>query len=165
MKANRSIFVTDTDLALLRLLRSHEELATELDNAEVVPAGRVPPNVVTMNSRVRFADMATGESRETTIVFPQDADASSGEVSVLAPVGTAPLGLAEDDSMSWPFPGGRSDLLRMVEVVFQPEAHGALECEAVRRPPLLRCDNKTSVAAGRAGIVPAITVASHERAD
>ena len=129
MNANRSIVVTDSDIALLRGLRPHPELAAELDNAEIVPAVRVPPSVVTMNSRVRFEDMATSETREITIVFPQDADASSGKVSVLAPVGTALLGLSEGDSISWPFPDGHSRHLRVVEIVFQPEANAALERE------------------------------------
>jgi len=130
MNANRSIVVTDSDIALLRGLRAHAELAAELDNAEIVPAGRVPSNVVTMNSRVRFEDMATGESREITIVFPQDADASRGRVSILAPVGTALLGLSEGESITWPFPDGRSRRLRVVEVMFQPEADAALDREA-----------------------------------
>ena len=127
MNNHRPIIVTDTNIALLRGLHSHGDLAAELDNAEVVPAGRVPPNVVTMNSRVRFEDLATGESRVITVVLPQDADASQGKVSILAPVGTALLGLSEGDSISWPFPDGRSRQLRVVEIVFQPEANAALD--------------------------------------
>ena len=127
MTVNRSILVTDTDLALLRRLRAHEDLEAELDNAEVVPSGRVPPDVVTMNSRVRFEDVASGESREITIVFPEDADASLGKVSVLAPVGTALLGLAEGQTISWPFPDGTSRQLRVVEITFQPEANATLD--------------------------------------
>ena len=127
MTGNRSILVTDTDLALLRRLRAREDLEAELDNAEVVPSGRVPPDVVTMNSRVRFEDVASGESREITIVFPEDADASLGKVSVLAPVGTALLGLAEGQTISWPFPDGTSRQLRVVEITFQPEANATLD--------------------------------------
>jgi regulator of nucleoside diphosphate kinase len=130
MNANRSIVVTDSDIALLRGLRPHPELAAELDNAEIVPAVRVSPSVVTMNSCVRFKDMATGETREITIVFPEGADASSGKVSVLAPVGTALLGLSEGDSIGWPFPDGQRRHLKVLEIVYQPEADAALEREA-----------------------------------
>jgi regulator of nucleoside diphosphate kinase len=95
MNTYRPIIITDTDIALLRALRSHTHLAAELENADIVPAERVPPNVFTMNTRVRFEDMATGESREIKIVYPEDADAARGMVSVLAPVGSALVGLAE----------------------------------------------------------------------
>jgi hypothetical protein len=37
-------------------------------------------------------------------------------------VGTALLGLAEGDSIVWPFPDGSSRCLRVVQVTFQPEA-------------------------------------------
>jgi regulator of nucleoside diphosphate kinase len=130
MPSNRPIIVSDTDVSMLRALRANGALAAELDNAEIVPAGGVPPNIVTMNSRVRFEDTATGASREVTIVFPQDADASLGKVSILAPVGTALLGLAEGDSISWPFPDGQSRRLRVLEITFQPEAHEMLDREA-----------------------------------
>jgi regulator of nucleoside diphosphate kinase len=126
MNSNRSIIVTDSDIVQLRTLDPHTALADELEYAKVVPATGVPPDVVTMNSRVRFEDMTSGETREITIVFPRDADASHGRVSVLAPVGTALLGLAEGDAISWPFPDGRSRRLRVVEIMFQPEANDVL---------------------------------------
>ena len=124
--------ITASDFALLRDLASHERLADELDNAEVVDSRRIPPNVATMNSRLRFEDQATGETREVTIVFPQDADAANGKVSVLAPVGTALLGLAENQSIVWPFPDGSKRCLRVLEVIYQPEADAALTREAKR---------------------------------
>ena len=126
MTNNRSIIVTDSDFLLLRTLEAHAHLARELENAEIVAAGRVPPNVVTMNSRVLFEDATTGESREITIVFPHEADFLQGKVSVLAPVGTALLGLTEGQSIVWPFPDGSSHCLRVREITFQPEAHASL---------------------------------------
>jgi len=132
--------VTASDFALLRDLAKYERLADELDNAEVVDPRRIPANVVTMNSRLRFEDQATGETREVTIVFPQDADATNGKISVLSPVGTALLGLAEDQSIVWPFPDGSKRSLRVLEVIYQPEADAALTPEA-RRPhdhPIIR---------------------------
>jgi hypothetical protein len=43
------LIITETDLALLRL---HEALRRELDRAIVVSSEAVPPDVVTVNSRV-----------------------------------------------------------------------------------------------------------------
>jgi regulator of nucleoside diphosphate kinase len=126
MTHNRSIIITDSDFALLRGFAAHAHLATELDHAEIVASGRVPPNVVTMNSRVLFEDATTGETREITIVFPHEADFMQGKVSVLAPVGTALLGLTEGQSIVWPFPDGSSHRLRVLEIVFQPEANAVL---------------------------------------
>ena len=125
----RPIIVTDSDFVRLRTLQTDERLAAELENADIVAAGHVPPEVVTMNSRVLFEDVTTGERREITIVFPQDADIMRGKVSVLAPVGTALLGLSEGDSIVWPFPDGGSRCLRVLEVTFQPEANASLAQE------------------------------------
>ena len=99
---NRRIIVTEDDYSLLRRLASHPQLAAELNAADVVDSAVVPPDVVTMNSRVLFEDETIGERREVTIVFPQQSDAS-GRVSVLAPVGTALLGLAAGQWIVWPF--------------------------------------------------------------
>lgn len=125
MSHDNSIIVTDRDFALLRLLRKHAQLASELERADVVESSDVPPDVVTMNSRVLYEDMATGRTTEVTIVFPQDADVQSGKISVLAPVGTALLGLAQGASIVWPFPDGSSRCLRVVDVTFQPEAEAS----------------------------------------
>jgi len=129
MSSDRSIVVTDRDLALLRRWRDHAHLESELERAHIVGADQVPPDVVTMNSRVLFEDTATGKTTEVTIVFPQDADLREGRISVLAPVGTALLGLAEGDSIVWPFPDGSSRCLRVVAVTFQPEAAGPATAE------------------------------------
>jgi regulator of nucleoside diphosphate kinase len=119
------IVITEGDFALLNRLASHPHLAAELSRAAVVDSCRVPPDVVTMNSRVLFEDQSTGGRRDVTIVFPQQADASINRISVLAPVGTALLGLAAGQSIVWPFPDGRSRSLRVVKVIYQPEADEA----------------------------------------
>jgi len=56
---------------------------------------------------VRFEDGRSGVVREAVIVYPADANASAGRISVLAPIGSALLGLAVDDTISWPLPDGR----------------------------------------------------------
>jgi regulator of nucleoside diphosphate kinase len=83
-----SIHITEHDLTGLSGLRASPTLVGELEPAQVVPWELLPHDVVTMNARVLFEDESTGERREIAIVYPQDADASEGRVSVLAPVGT-----------------------------------------------------------------------------
>ena len=43
---------------------------------------------------------------------------------MLAPVGSALLGLSVGDTIAWQVPGGRKLELRILEVVSQPEAQG-----------------------------------------
>jgi regulator of nucleoside diphosphate kinase len=124
MARNSRIVVTGDDYSLLRRLSSHPQLAAELGAAEVVDAKEIAPDVVTMNSRVLYADETTGERREVTIVFPQESDARGKRISVLAPVGTALLGLCAGQSIVWPFPDGTSRTLTVLRVVYQPEADG-----------------------------------------
>jgi len=101
------------------------ELQGELDRAEVVEPQDVPPDVVTMNSKVRFV-LESGEEFCLTLVYPQDIDGSTERISILAPVGSALLGLSAGAQIEWPRPGGGVMKVRLVEVVYQPERAGEL---------------------------------------
>ena len=122
MSHDSSIIITEQDWGRLRSLASHPLLKSELENAVVVDSRSIPPDVVTMNSLVRFEDESSGEIRDITIVFPHNAETSEGRISVLAPVGTALLGLSVGQSIVWPFPDGSTRTLRVVELLYQPEA-------------------------------------------
>ena len=133
VRDQRSIVVTRTDLERLRLLiesarrrRRWEEvhlmaLAEELEEAEVVDPEGVPPDVVTMRSRVRVRDMVSGDLATYTLCYPVEADLDAGKLSVLAPIGTALLGYREGDVVEWPVPGGVR-VLRIEKLLHQPEA-------------------------------------------
>jgi regulator of nucleoside diphosphate kinase len=115
------IMVTAANMADLNRLRTYAPLRRELERAVVVSSAAVPGDVATMNSRVRYADETEGVRRTVSLVFPSRADAAKGKVSVLAPVGTALLGLSEGQSIEWEFPDGSRRRLRLEQVVFQPE--------------------------------------------
>ncbi|MBS0211603.1 MAG: nucleoside diphosphate kinase regulator [Proteobacteria bacterium] len=100
------------------------ELENELVRARVVEPHAVPPDVVTMNSTVRFTVVTTGESFELTLVYPKDVDASGTRISILAPVGSALLGLAQGDEIEWPKPGGGMLKVKVAAVTYQPERAG-----------------------------------------
>ena len=129
----RPIVVTRPDLERLRILieaararRKWEEmhllaLADELESAEVVEPDSVPPDVVTMRSRVRVRDMVSGEAATYTISYPVEANLEAGRLSVLAPIGTALLGYREGDVIEWPVPGGVR-VLKIEKLEHQPEA-------------------------------------------
>ena len=96
-------------------------LAEELEEAEVVDPGMVPPDVVTMHSSVRVLDMVSGEAATYTLSYPVEADLATGRLSVLAPIGTALLGYREGDVVEWPVPGGVR-VLKIEKLLHQPEA-------------------------------------------
>lgn len=131
----RKIFITEYDLKRLReLIAEHrhteprnreylENLENELARATHVEPKDVPPDVVTMNSKVCLEDLETGEEIILTLVFPEDADRTQSKISVLAPLGTAVLGYRAGDTFSWKVPAGVVSY-RVKELLFQPEASG-----------------------------------------
>lgn len=130
---DRQIVITEYDLARLKTLLREREITDvhgdlaglegELDRASVVAPADVPPDVVTMNSRFVLQDLETGEEMEIALVFPDDADADAGAISILAPVGTAVIGYRQGDTVQWPVPSGVRNL-RVARVLYQPEAAG-----------------------------------------
>lgn len=124
-----TIVISNTDHPrLLSLLDLHdtpaaEALSGELHRAVVVEARDVPADTVTMNSQVVYEDCDTFARRKVELVYPQDADAAKGRISVLAPIGSALLGLRIGQTISWQVPSG-TKRIRVVEVHYQPEACG-----------------------------------------
>ncbi|TKR34061.1 nucleoside diphosphate kinase regulator [Luteimonas gilva] len=98
-------------------------LREELARAHIVEPQAMPADVITMNSTARFRD-ESGEEREMTLVYPRDAHGETDRVSILAPVGTALLGLRVGQTIDWPMPGGRQARLQVLAVHYQPEAAG-----------------------------------------
>ncbi|QIO87027.1 nucleoside diphosphate kinase regulator [Stenotrophomonas rhizophila] len=91
-------------------------LAQELNRATVVAADAMPAGTVMMHSRVECEDELQNEKHVLTLVYPREADVEQGKVSILAPVGTALLGLSVGQSMDWDAPGGRKLRLRVTAV-------------------------------------------------
>jgi regulator of nucleoside diphosphate kinase len=129
MSTAPEIVITSQDLDRLRLLIGvssspvAERLDRELARAKIVAQTDVPADVVTMNSDVTFQDLATLVTRTVRLVYPRDADAERGLVSILAPMGSALLGLGVGQTIEWPTPGGVRRV-RVIEVLYQPERAG-----------------------------------------
>ncbi len=105
----------------VKTLPGLDALRDELDRANVVAADTIAADVVTMNSTVRFVDEDTSMESELTLVYPHSAG-RAGTVSILAPVGSALLGLSVGQSIAWQTPGGKSLQLKVIAVTNQPEA-------------------------------------------
>lgn len=131
MSSSPTITITRLDLQRLEnLLDSQKDfgpgaiaLQAELDRAEVVGLDAVPAGLVTMNSRVHCREESSGKDYHLTLVYPQDAG-GEGKVSILAPVGSALLGLTVGQHIDWPAPGGKVLKLTLLAVEYQPEAAG-----------------------------------------
>ena len=124
------IIISALDLARIeRLLDSLPDhrfpgkraLEQELDRAEVRDPEEMPSHVVTMNSEVRFRLQPSGEEFCLTLVYPKDVNGHTDRISILAPVGSALLGLAIGDEITWPGPGGQPLQVSIIEIVYQPE--------------------------------------------
>lgn len=102
------------------------ELESELSRANVVSPSEVPPTIVTMNSTVKFVVESTQKEFELTLVYPNDVDSSGKTISILAPVGSALLGLSQGEEIEWPKPGGGLIKVKIQEVTYQPERAGDL---------------------------------------
>lgn len=134
MSSKPSIVVSRRDIERIEALlermphnqaEQYAALRAELDRAEVVEPAQVPANVVTMNSVVTFEDEDTHDELTISLVYPAGAGAP-GTVSILAPVGSALLGLAVGQHIEWPMPDGHRRRLRVLRIEYQPEAAGDL---------------------------------------
>jgi regulator of nucleoside diphosphate kinase len=120
LRSSEDLIVSVDDYIRLRELVADHALAEELELAIVVPSDRIPKNVVTMNSRLIYADESTGQTREVELVYPSEADPVVGRISVLAPVGCALLGLSAGQSIDWNLPSGQVHRLRVERILSQP---------------------------------------------
>ena len=132
----RSLYINELDhKRLMRLIEdalngvteqsnSLRSLQVELTRANVVNAEELPRDVVTMRSRVLI--MLDDEEKEITLVYPNEANLSTGKISILSPVGTAIIGYRVGDVVNWLTPGGLKRI-RIKKVLYQPEASGDYE--------------------------------------
>lgn len=128
-----SITVSTLDLERLEALMAQasraalpyvEALETELARAIAVDPEQMPADVATMNSVLRYRDLATQQEHRVTLVYPQHLASTEGAISVLAPVGSALLGLRVGQSIHWQVPGGHLIELELLGIDYQPEAAG-----------------------------------------
>jgi regulator of nucleoside diphosphate kinase len=129
----KRITLSKSDVLRLRVLIRNESafsivesspldsLQDEIDRAYVVHDQGLPTDAVALDSRVLIRDLKTGECSVYTIVCRSRADLSRGELSVLAPLGTALIGYRAGDEVQWSTPGGIRHLF--IEAVMQMDGH------------------------------------------
>jgi len=124
-----NLIVSSCDLQQLEALldtlpsglgKAQHDLINELERADIRRLAEMPPDVVRMNSKVRFSMDVPPTQLSLTLVYPQDANGQDN-ISVLAPVGSALLGLAVGATIAWPRPGGGIVNIRILEIMAQAE--------------------------------------------
>lgn len=98
-----------------------DRLLEELGRAKIVPADKMPKDVISIGSTVTYRDEVTGQEKSATLVYPEDADISKLRVSVMTPIGVALLGLAEGAVFYWDTRDNQRRMLTVIRVE-QPEA-------------------------------------------
>lgn len=99
-------------------------LEAELERADVIDPADMPATVVTMNSEVLFKVDSSSEEFCLTLVYPDKVDNTGKTISILAPVGSALLGLSIGDEIEWPKPGGGMMKVLIADIRYQPERAG-----------------------------------------
>lgn len=134
------VHVTDRDYRRLRSLpraaRSSVTkailrfLAHELDRALIYPPAEIPPDAVTLRTRVIFRADAGKRPECRALVYNRAHSAIGGIIPVLTPLGVALLGLRVGSRMRYLGLDGRLKTVSIESIVYQPEAQ-----ERHLRPP------------------------------
>lgn len=100
-----------------------DALDAELTRAKIANPREVPPDLITMNSRVRLTNLDTGSNRICCLVFPKDRESKDENVSILDSLGMAMLGHRVRDIFV--VESGERKMMWLVEqILYQPEAAG-----------------------------------------
>jgi regulator of nucleoside diphosphate kinase len=119
--------LTELDFTRLRKFTTAgamRPLADILDEADVLPAQTIPADVITMYARFVVRDVKTQRRHLLALCYPPDAQPARGCISVLSPAGMGLIGLPVGALARWVAPGGEAIVVRIEEVLFQPEASG-----------------------------------------
>lgn len=96
-------------------------LKKALKEAKVVPAEKMPKNVVTMNSAGKILWLDTREVRLFWLGFPNALDHDGNKVSIFSSLGIALLGSRVGEDAAQEVPTGQR-LFKVVKLLYQPEA-------------------------------------------
>lgn len=126
MAIHHELLVSFPDAAALGLMlgerrRNHaleaaaaDALADLLMDAKLVPGEALPVDRVAMNSHVTYEELPGRVRRSVSLVYPVDAEATEGRISVLSPIGLALLGRAPGAVVEAALPDGRRLRIRIV---------------------------------------------------
>lgn len=92
-------------------------LLDKLNAARIVPIGRMPATIMTMNSTAACWDRRSGASRDLTLVYPGNEQPAQGRLSVLSRAGVELLGAIPGTAVEL----DDGAILQIAYVRYQPE--------------------------------------------
>ncbi len=119
------ILVSEKDIDQLEALLERKEfrdnpgldaLRTELARADVVAEEAMPSDVVKMNSCVTFEVEETGQQFQRHLLYPHQLSSVEHPISIMAPIGSALLGLQVGQTIDWTLPGGKHSHVRIMSI-------------------------------------------------
>lgn len=119
------ILITERDYLRIRHILSRqnsddfENLEIEIERARIIAENEIPKDLVRMNSSVKFMILSEEKEMTLTLVYPEEANYSEGKISILAPLGSALIGLRVNQEINWMFPDGKTKTIKILEV-FDP---------------------------------------------
>jgi regulator of nucleoside diphosphate kinase len=101
-----SACVKNTKTVAMKEPRQTRTLSEELKRAVVVGKEHFPTDAIRLNAAVVIKDLDSGSETKVRIVLPEFADIKQKKISVLAPMGTALIGLQKGKRFTWQMPAG-----------------------------------------------------------
>jgi regulator of nucleoside diphosphate kinase len=95
----------------------------EVSRAVALRSQSIPPDVVTVSSRVQIRDVESGARMEISIVLPANVDRAAGCLSILDPLGFALFGRRIGDEVRVATEAGERRVI-LEAIPYQPEAAG-----------------------------------------
>ena len=117
------ILITERDYLRIRYIlgrlnsEDYENLEIEIERAKVIAEQDVPADLVVMNSTVNYITLQDEKKATLTLVYPEDANFTEGKISILAPLGSALIGLRVNQEINWMFPDGKTKTIKILEVL------------------------------------------------
>ncbi|QAA82012.1 GreA/GreB family elongation factor [Aequorivita sp. H23M31] len=89
-------------------IASLKKLSSELNKAVIYDNDEMPDDVIRFNTIITVQS-GTWQT-EFQLVIPTERDIAANKISILAPMGSAVMGYALGDSVTWNFPNGAKEL-------------------------------------------------------
>lgn len=97
------------------------KLKKVLRDSDIMPAQKIPKNIVTMNSAGKILWLDTQEVRLFWLGFPEALNHDGNKVSIFSSLGIALLGARAGDDTAQEVPTGHR-LFKVLKLLYQPEA-------------------------------------------
>lgn len=88
---------------------AYDKLREELKEAKIVPEEEMPADVVRLNSYIDI-QTPTGLLEGYQLTLTPDKTGGDKKLSLITPMGSALLGYAEGDQITWSFPSGENTI-------------------------------------------------------